>query len=312
MAIASPLTVQKTMSTAAWMILLLLGALWGGSFIFSKVAVAQVTPLTLVLARVLLAAITLLFVCLITGVRLPMTLKAWGAYFVMGFLNNVIAFSLIFWGQQYIDASLSAILNGATPFFTVLIAGLVLADERFSSAKIVGLIIGFAGVVLVIGPRHMLGLGEHLLAEMAIIGAAVAYGFSAVWGRRFAGENPLATATGQLTAASLMMMPIAFYFERPLELGPLSTPVIISVIALAVVCTALAYLLFFRVLKMAGATNTSLVTMLVPVFTMLIAIPVLGENLDALKLPGLIVIGIGLAVLDGRILKSARAKFAKA
>lgn len=305
-------TAQKTMSTSAWLILLLLAALWGGSFIFSKVAVSQVTPLTLVLARVLLAAITLHIVCLFTGVRLPTTMKAWTAYIVMGLLNNVIAFSLIFWGQQSIEASLSAILTGATPFFTVLIAGLVLADERFSKEKVIGLIIGFAGVVLVIGPRHMLGLGEHLLAELAIVGAALAYGFSGVWGRRFAGENPLATATGQLTAASVMMIPIAFYFERPLELGPLSTPVIISVLALAIVSTAIAYLLFFKVLKMAGATNTSLVTMLVPVFTMLIAVPTLGERVDALKLLGLIVIGIGLAVLDGRILKSARARFAKA
>lgn len=300
------------MSTSAWLILLLLAALWGGSFVFSKVAVSQVTPLTLVLARVLLAAITLHVVCLFTGVRLLTTMKAWVAYFVMGLLNNVIAFSLIFWGQQSIEASLSAILTGATPFFTVLIAGLVLADERFSTAKVIGLIIGFAGVVLVIGPRHVLGLGEHLLAELAIVGAALAYGFSGVWGRRFAGENPLATATGQLTAASVMMIPIAFYFERPLELGPLSTPVITSVLALAIVSTAIAYLLFFKVLKMAGATNTSLVTMLVPVFTMVIAVPTLGESIDALKLLGLIVIGIGLAVLDGRILKSARARFAKA
>lgn len=300
------------MSTAAWLILLLLAALWGASFIFSKVAVSQVTPLTLVLARVLLAAITLNVICFMTGVRLLTSRKAWFDYFVMGLLNNVIAFSLIFWGQQSIDASLSAILTGATPFFTVLIAGLVLADERFSTAKIIGLIIGFAGVVLVIGPRHMLGLGEHLLAELAIVGAALAYGFSGVWGRRFAGENPLATATGQLTAASIMMIPIAFYFERPLELGPFSTPVIGSVLALAIVSTAFAYLLFFKVLKMAGATNTSLVTMLVPVFTVLIAVPMLGETIDALKLLGLFVIGIGLAVLDGRIVKSARARFAKA
>lgn len=308
----NPLPTQKTMSTLAWLILLLLSALWGASFVFSKVAVTEVTPLTLVLARVLFAAIALWVICLATGVRLPTTAKAWGAYFVMGFLNNVIAFSLIFWGQQYIQASLSSILNAATPFFTVLIAGLVLADERFSATKIIGLIIGFIGVVLVIGPRHVLGLGDHLLAELAIVGAAVAYGFSGVWGRRFAGENPLATATGQLTAASIMMMPIAFFFERPLELGPLSTSVILSVLALAIVSTAFAYLLFFKVLKIAGATNTSLVTMLVPVFTVLIAVPTLGETIDALKLVGLIVIGIGLAVLDGRIVKSARAKFAKA
>ncbi len=309
---AASVTAQKTMTTTAWFLLLLLASLWGASFIFSKVAVAEIPPFTLVLARVLLAALTLHVVCFITGVRLPFTLRAWGAYLVMGLLNNVIAFSLIFWGQQSIDASLSSILNAATPFFTVLIAGLALADERFTAPKIAGLIVGFAGVVLIIGPRHLLGLGDHLLAELAIIGASISYGFSGVWGRRFAGEPPLATATGQLTAGSLLMLPVAFIFERPLELSMPSMPVIGSVLALAIVSTALAYILFFQVLKVAGATNTSLVTMLVPVFTMLFAVPLLGESIDALKLLGLIVIGIGLAILDGRPLKAARQAFAKA
>jgi drug/metabolite transporter (DMT)-like permease len=299
---------QKTMSTAAWLLLMLLGAIWGASFIFSKIAVTQITPLTLVLLRVALAAVTLHVICLIKGVRLPSRLSAWAAYGVMALLNNVIAFSLIFWGQQYIAASLSSILNASTPFFTVLIAGLVLADERFSTRRIAGLVIGFAGVVLVIGPRHLLGLGDHLLAELAIVGAALAYGFAGVWGRRFAGENPLATATGQLTTATVMMIPIAFTIERPLAVPVPSTEVVISVLALAVLCTALAYLLFFKILKMAGASNTSLVTMLVPVSTVLIAVPYLGETVDTLKLAGLITIVIGLAVLDGRPLNYVRTR----
>ena len=308
----SIITAQKTMSTAAWLLLLLLGAIWGASFIFSKIAVTQITPLTLVLLRVALAALTLHVICLINGVRLPRSLRAWAAYGVMALLNNVIAFSLIFWGQQSIAASLSSILNASTPFFTVLIAGLVLADERFSTRRIVGLVIGFAGVVLVIGPRHLLGLGDHLLAELAIVGAALAYGCAGVWGRRFSGENPLATATGQLTSAAVMMVPIAFLFERPLALPAPSTEVVVSVVALAVACTALAYLLFFKILKMAGASNTSLVTMLVPVFTVLIAVPYLGETVDALKLAGLMTIVIGLAVLDGRPVAAARRTFARA
>lgn len=300
---------QKTMPVSAWFMLLFLAFLWGGSFVFGKIAVAEITPLTLVLLRVSLAALTLHLVCAITGTKLPGTLEAWRNYAVMGLLNNVIAFSLIFWGQQEIGASLSSILNGATPFFTVLIAGLVLVDERFTSAKIAGLIIGFAGVVLVIGPRHILGLGENLLSELAVVGAAVSYGFASVWGRRFSGEPPLATATGQLTMSTAMMIPIAFLIERPLSTGLPSAPVIGAVVALAVICTAFAYLLFFRILKVAGATNVSLVTMLVPVFATLIAVPVLGEQLDALKLIGLAVIGIGLAVLDGRPVKHVRRAF---
>ncbi|MFK7791218.1 MAG: DMT family transporter [Devosiaceae bacterium] len=290
--------------------LVVLAFMWGGSFVFGKIAVTEITPLTLVLLRVGLAALTLHIMCLVAGVRLPTNLKAWGAYAVMGILNNVIAFSLIFWGQQEIGASLSSILNGATPFFTVLIAGLVLADERFTSAKIIGLAIGFAGVVLVIGPRHLLGLGDNLLSELAVIGATISYGFAGVWGRRFAGENPMATATGQLTISTLMMLPIAFLFEDPLGLAMPSTTAIVSVIGLAVISTALAYMLFFQILKMAGATNVSLVTMLIPAVTMLIAVPVLGETIDPLKLLGLFVIVAGLAVLDGRPIKAARTMFA--
>lgn len=305
-------TVQKTMTTQSWLLLLLLALLWGGSFVFAKIAVAQITPLTLVLVRVLLAALTLHLVCMVTRTKMPVTLSAWGAYAVMGLLNNVIAFSLIYWGQQEIGASLSAILNSATPFFTVLIAGLVLADERFTGGKIAGLIIGFAGVVLVIGPRHMLGLGENLLSELAVVGAALSYGFASVWGRRFASESPLATATGQLTASTAMMVPIAFLFERPLDLPMPSADVVAAVLALAVVSTAMAYLLFFKILKTAGATNVSLVTMLVPVFATVIAVPLLGEVMDPLKLAGLAVIGIGLAVLDGRPIRAARKLFRRA
>jgi drug/metabolite transporter (DMT)-like permease len=305
-------TVQKTMTTQSWLLLLLLALLWGGSFVFAKIAVAQITPLTLVLVRVLLAALTLHLVCMVKRTKMPVTLSAWGAYAVMGLLNNVIAFSLIYWGQQEIGASLSAILNSATPFFTVLIAGLVLADERFTGGKIAGLIIGFAGVVLVIGPRHMLGLGENLLSELAVVGAALSYGFASVWGRRFASESPLATATGQLTASTAMMVPIAFLFERPLDLPMPSADVVAAVLALAVVSTAMAYLLFFKILKTAGATNVSLVTMLVPVFATVIAVPLLGEVMDPLKLAGLAVIGIGLAVLDGRPIRAARKLFRRA
>lgn len=306
MTLAAPLTAQKTMSTLAWALLLFLAFIWGGSFVFAKVAVAEIPPFTLVLLRVGLAAATLWLICLATGVRMPRTLKAWGAYAVMGLLNNVIAFSLIFTGQQEIGASLASILNGSMPFFTVLLAGILLADERFSPRKIVGIVIGFAGVVLIIGPRHLLGLGDHLLSELMLIGAAISYAFASVWGRRFAGQNPMATATGQLTMSTLMMIPIASLIDQPWTLPVPSLATIGSVIALAVVCTAFAYVLFFRILDMAGATNVSLVTMLVPVSATLLAVPLLGERLEWLTIIGFAVITLGLMVLDGRPVKAAQ------
>ncbi|GAB5510356.1 MAG: DMT family transporter [Hyphomicrobiales bacterium] len=306
MSISSPLTTQKTMSTLAWALLLLLAFIWGGSFVFAKVAVAEIPPFTLVLLRVGLAAATLWLVCLATGVPMPRTLAAWGAYMVMGLLNNVIAFSLIFTGQQEIGASLASILNGSMPFFTVLIAGILLADEKFSTRKIIGIAIGFAGVVLIIGPRHLLGLGDHLLSELMLVGAAVSYAFASVWGRRFAGENPMATATGQLTMSTLMMIPIASLVDHPWTLPMPSLATLGSVIALAVVCTAFAYVLFFRILDMAGATNVSLVTMLVPVSATLLAVPLLDERLELLTIVGFAIITLGLLVLDGRPVRAAR------
>jgi drug/metabolite transporter (DMT)-like permease len=306
MSIVAPLTAQKSMSTLAWALLLFLAFIWGGSFVFAKVAVAEIPPFTLVLLRVGLAATTLWVVCLATGVAMPRALKNWGAYAVMGLLNNVIAFSLIFTGQQEIGASLASILNGSMPFFTVLLAGLLLTDEKFSTRKIVGIAIGFFGVVLIIGPRHLLGLGDHLLSELMLIGAAISYAFASVWGRRFAGQIPLATATGQLTMSTLMMIPIASLVDQPWTLPLPSVATMGSVIALAVICTAFAYVLFFRILDMAGATNVSLVTMLVPVSATLIAVPLLGERLEVLTILGFAVITLGLMVLDGRPVRYAR------
>lgn len=196
--------------------------------------------------------------------------------------------------------------QGSMPFFTVLIAGLLLADEKFSTRKIIGIVIGFAGVVLIIGPRHLLGMGDHLLSELMLIGAAVSYAFASVWGRRFAGENPMATATGQLTMSTLMMIPIASLINQPWALPMPSLATIGSVIALAVICTAFAYVLFFRILDMAGATNVSLVTMLVPVSATLLAVPLLDERLEWLTILGFVIITLGLMVLDGRPVQYVR------
>lgn len=307
-----PATDQKKMSTLAWLLLLTMAALWGISFVFSKIAVTEIQPMTLVFVRTLLAALVLLAVCRITGVRMPGDWKAWRDYAVLGFFSSSLAFSLIFWAQQYIDASLSAILIAATPFFTVIVAGLLLADERFTTQKIVGVIIGFIGVVLVVGPRHLLGLGDHLIAELAVLLAAAAYATASIWGRRFSGEPPLATATGQVTASAVMMLPMALVFEEPLQMGMPSWTVIGAVIALAVFCTALTYLIFFRVLKMAGASNATLVGLVIPVFTMLFAVPILGETITLLKVCGMLVIGLGMVVLDGRPLTAMRRRFAGA
>jgi drug/metabolite transporter (DMT)-like permease len=300
---------QKKMTTPAWLLLLAMAALWGISFVFSKIAVVEIEPMTLVFLRTALAALVLLAACHFNGVRMPTSFAAWRNYAVLGFFSSSLAFSLIFWAQQFIDASLSAILVAATPFFTVLVAGLLLADERLNSQKVLGVVIGFVGVILVVGPRHLLGLGDDLIAELAVLLAAASYATASIWGRRFAGEPPLATATGQVTASAIMMLPVALIFESPLQMSMPSWPVIGAVIALAVFCTALTYLIFFRVLKMAGASNASLVGLVIPAFTMMFAVPLLGEQITPLKIAGMLVIAIGMMVLDGRPFAALRGKF---
>ncbi|MFN3226961.1 MAG: DMT family transporter [Hyphomicrobiales bacterium] len=299
---------QKKMTTPAWLLLLAMAALWGISFVFSKIAVVEIEPMTLVFLRTALAALVLLAACHFNGVRMPTSFAAWRNYAVLGFFSSSLAFSLIFWAQQFIDASLSAILVAATPFFTVLVAGLLLADERLSPQKILGVVIGFVGVILVVGPRHLLGLGDDLIAELAVLLAAASYAAASIWGRCFAGEPPLATATGQVTASAIMMLPVALIFESPLQMSMPSWPVIGAVIALAIFCTALTYLIFFRVLKMAGASNASLVGLVIPAFTMMFAVPLLGEQITPLKIAGMLVIAIGMMVLDGRPFAALRGK----
>ncbi len=288
-----------------WVYLITLSALWGGSFFFVKVAVTAVPPLTLVLLRVALAALALHAVLRIAGLRIPPGRRAWLDYAGMGILNNVIPFALIFYGQAAIGIGLAAVINGLTPFWTALIARAT-GTERLSAAKLAGVAIGFGGLAVMVGPAAMAGLDASLVAQLAIVGATISYGCSGVFGRRFRAQPPLVTATGQLTASSAMMLPLALLVDRPWTLGLPGGEVIAAVAALALVSTALAYILFFRVLASAGATNVSLVTLLVPVSAMLLGVLVLGETVTDRQLLGLALIAAGLAFIDGRLLARLR------
>lgn len=283
--------------------LVLLSVLWGGSFLFGRVAVMEVPPLTLVLARVGFAALTLAVIMAMLAERLPGTRAFWLAAFGMGFLNNVIPFSLIFYGQMQIGAGLASILNAMTPLFTALVAHSLTQDEKLTRAKITGLVLGIAGVAVLMEPKAVAGLDASILAMLACLGAALSYGFAAVWGRRFRrmGVKPMAGALGQLTASTIMMIPIAAFADRFWTLPVPSLPVIGAVLALAIVSTGLAYILYFRLIANAGATNAALVTLLIPVSAILMGIVVLGETLLWNHLAGMALIGLGLLVIDRRL-----------
>ncbi|MEK9724830.1 MAG: DMT family transporter [Rhodospirillaceae bacterium] len=234
---------------------------------------------------------------------MPRGTAVWAAFLGMGMLNNVIPFSLIVLGQTQIALGLASILNATTPFFTVLIAGALLVDERMSAGKLTGVGMGFAGVATMIGPAALAGLGDQTLGQLAVLGAALSYGFAGVFGRRFRdmGVDPVVVATGQVAASALVMAQLALVVDRPFGLALPGPAVWLAVVGLAVLSTALAYVLFFRILAMAGATNVSLVTFLIPVSAIVLGVVELGETLETRHLAGMAAIGAGLAVIDGRL-----------
>jgi len=296
---------NKTMGGAEWAMLIALSALWGGSFFFNGVAVHGLPPLTIVVLRTGLGAVALWLFCRATGVRMPADRHIWLAFFVMGLLNNVVPFSLIVWGQTHIASGLAAILNATTPVFTVLVAHVMTADEKLTWNRLAGVVLGLAGVVVMIGPAALAGLGVAILAQIAVLGGALSYAFAGIFGRRFRamGISPAVTALGQVTASTLMLAPIALFVDHPWTLVPPGLSVWAAVLGLALLSTALAYILYFRILASAGATNVLLVTLLVPVSAIILGALVLGERLDPRHFAGMALIAIGLAAIDGRLLR---------
>jgi len=295
------------MGPTEWLLLIILSVLWGGSFLFAKIAVTHVPPLVVVWLRVSIAAAILLALLPAFGVKLPRDGRFWRDVAVMGVLNNVLPFTLIFWGQQEIGASLAGILNATTPFFTVLLAHLLTRDERITGAKLAGLVIGIAGVAAMIGPDALNGLAgmglAATLAQLAMLGAAFSYGCANIFGRRFRDRPPMALAAGQLTMSALIVTPVILATQAPWT-RPVPPPEAIAAIAaLAVASTALAYVIFFRILGKAGATNMALVTFLVPASAILLGVLILGESLAPRHLLGLLAIACGLAAIDGRALR---------
>jgi drug/metabolite transporter (DMT)-like permease len=291
------------MSPLDWSLLLALSILWGGSFFFVGVAVKALPPFTIVLLRVAIAAAALHLVLRATRTAMPWNANTWLAFFGMGLLNNAIPFSLIVWGQTHIASGLASILNATTPLFTVLVAHLLTADERLTKGRIVGVLLGLAGVVALIGPQALTGLGKDVLAQLAVLGAAISYAFASLFGRRFKrmGVPPLATATGQVTASSALLLPVALIVDRPWTLPAPDLSVWGAVVGLALLATALAYVLYFRILASAGAVNLMLVTLLIPVSAILLGSVFLHEALGLMDFVGMALIGLGLAAIDGRL-----------
>ncbi|WP_296097255.1 DMT family transporter [uncultured Agrobacterium sp.] len=299
------MSVHSRMNSTEWAMLVALSILWGGSFFFVGIAVREVPPITIVTLRVFIAALALLTVCRVLAYSLPRKPEVLRAFIVMGLLNNIIPFSLIVWGQTHIASGVASILNATTPLFTVLVAHMLTTDEKLNANKLAGVIIGFAGVATLIGPAALSGERSSLLGQLAILGAAISYSFASVFGRRFKimGVAPLVTATGQITASSLLLLPLAMVIDRPWTLAIPSGETWAALFGIALLSTALAYLIFFRILSSAGATNLALVTFLIPVSAILLGSLALGEQLAAKHFIGMAMIAAGLVAIDGRLLR---------
>ena len=301
--------INIVMNRSDWAILLFLALIWGAAFFFIHVAVAHVAPLTYVWLRLTVAAVGLVAWMRWKGENLSLPLPVWGAMLILALLNNVVPFALFGWAQQHIASGLASILNATTPIWGVVVAHIATSDEKITPAKLIGIVVGFVGVATMIGP-DLLASGGSLLPQLACIAASLCYALAGVWARRFKpmGLKPLKVATAQLLVGALVMTPVSLTVSQPWIGGSPSLEALGAITALALACTALGYVLYFRLIDSAGATNATLVTLLVPPIAILLGAIFLGELLTGGQFLGLAFIALGLAVIDGRLLAAVRRK----
>ncbi len=300
------MTTQKTLSPRAWAELLLLSAIWGASFLSIRVALDEVPVMTAVAHRVFWAAFLLWGYVLYRGLAIPRDPKIWLGFFVMGLLNNAIPFTLMAWGQLYIETGLTSIFNAATAIFGVIVAALFFADERLSLTRAAGVFIGFLGVVIAIGPENLMQFDIRSKAQIAVLLGTMSYAFAGAWARaKLSHLPPQVAAAGMLTGSSLIMVPLAIYLDGWPQLT-LQADTWLAIGYFSVIATAGAYLLYYRVLSMAGSGNLMLCTLLIVPVAITLGAIVLNETLSSRAMVGFGVLAVGLLVLDGRIFRVLR------
>jgi len=291
---------------AAWGLLAALSLVWGGSFFFAEVALAALPPFTIVLARLAVGAAGLWLLVGLTRTALPTGLRDWRGLAVMGLLNNAVPFSLIVWGQQWIDGGLASVLNATTPVFGVVAAHFLTTDERLTANRLAGVAVGVAGVAVLVGPAAPAGSGGYLAGSAAVLAAAVSYAAAGLWGRRLRHLPPVSAAAGQVGCSTLIVLPLALLLERPWTL-PAPPPEVWGALAgIGLLSTSLAYLLFFAIVRRAGGSNVMLVTLMIPPSAVLLGALFLGERVGSGQLLGMALIAGALLAIDGRLPRALR------
>ncbi|MEM9043449.1 MAG: DMT family transporter [Pseudomonadota bacterium] len=297
---------QSDMTSRAWIELTLLAVIWGASFFSIAIALQEMGPVTAVLHRVFWAALVLWVVVSWLGLAVPKDPRIWGAFLIMGLLNNVIPFTLMSWGQTQIETGLVSIFNATTALFGVLIAAMVFRDERLNLRKLTGIGLGVFGVAVISGVSDLFSLDLRSLGQLAVLAGALSYGLASSWAKlTLKGHHPVVAAAGMLTGSSIVMIPVTFALEGVPSLN-LSFEVWTAITYYALLATAGAYLLYYRVLAMAGAGNLMLCTLMIPPIAILLGWMFLGEQLEMESLLGFLLISLGLVVIDGRILRTIR------
>jgi len=290
------------MNAREWGLLVLISVVWGLSFFFIEIALRELGSFTLVFYRVGIAALIVTSFLYISGKRLPFDGESWRKYFILGTFNNFVPFSLISWGQIYIDSGLASILNATTPMFAVVMAHFLTHDEHMTKNRIAGVLLGITGVSLLVGPEALYGLSSNTLGQFAILCAAISYSYGGIYARQLNDMPVIVAVAGTLLAATVMTLPMVLLFEYPLTMS-MQLPTISAILGMSVFGTVFAYMLYLHVIRAVGATNTLLVTFLVPVTALIMGVVILGESLNQHAILGMLVIFIGLVVVDGRIIR---------
>ena len=295
--------IKLRMGPVEWALLLLLSVIWGGSFLLNGLALRSFPPIFIAASRVVIGAAALGIFAAATGRLNGGLLKYWHEFLVMGLLNNALPFTLIIWGQQQIASGLASILNASTPLFTVIVAHLWTQDERMSVARVSGIVVGLLGVAVIVGLDLFKGDLGSVPAQLAVVSATISYSFASVFGRRFSksGLKPIETTIGQVAASSLVMVPLALVLTPPWTFDAPVPEAVFALVGLGILCTSVAFLIYFRLLASSGATNVVSVTLLIPFSAIAMGAIFLGEQLEASHFAGLALIILGLLILDGRV-----------
>ncbi len=291
---------QLTISLRSWGAICLLGLIWGASFFSIRVALWEVPFLTSVLHRTGWAMLVLWAFVIAFRLRVPREPRTWFAFFVMGILNNVIPFSLMAWAQIHVETGVISILNSVTALFAVLVAALIFVDERLTVARLFGVTLGVVGCATVIGLENLKGLDIYSVAQLAVLIGTLSYAFASAWARlRLTTLSPIVAATGMLTMATLLLLPIARICDGPIQFN-LMPATWLAIAYYSIIATAGAYLLYFHIIATAGSGNTMLVTLLIPPVAIFLGAAFLDESLDWPAFVGFFFIASGLFILDGK------------